>query len=394
MAKRWGILAALALSRGSMSLQFHAIPALGATLAADGMSYAAIGALTGVYLLPGAAAALGGGWLGQRFGDIRTALFGLAAMTLFGALGALAESYEAQMAARFLAGLGAVALNVMMNKMAADWFQSTGELPTAMAILSSSWPTGLGLAALILPALAVGLDLQTALLAPAAVCAAAFALMAALWRAPEGAPPPATGRRGLLTGRELGMALVAGAIWGLYNVGFVAPVAWGPDALSAAGVAPVAAAAAVSLVGWTAIFSIIGGGWLSARAARAGWRDAVPLTCFALSAAALAAFALLGAAAAHPAFQIGVGLVMGPAAGMILTLPVEVARAEVRALSVGVFLATYYLTMSIGQPLLGALRDALADPGAPLIASGGCFAACIALWLGLQAWRAAAPAAS
>ncbi len=393
MGRKWWVLAALALSRGSMSVQFHAIPALGAALAAEGMSFAAVGALTGAYLLPGAAAALGGGWLGQRFGDLRTALTGLAAMTVFGLLGAVAEGFEAQLAARFAAGLGAVGLNVMMNKMAADWFQSTGELPTAMAILSASWPTGLALAALVLPAVAAGAGLSAALMAPAGVCAAAFLAMALAWRAPEGAATPAAGRRGWLTRRELGMALLAGAIWGLYNVGFIAPVAWGPDALTAAGMAPVAAAATVSLVGWTAIVSIVGGGWLSARAARVGLADAVPLACFALSGLGLLVFALAGAAAGGPAFQIGLGLVIGPAAGMILTLPVEVARAEVRALAVGVFLAVYYVTMSAAQPLLGALRDRTGEAGAPLLASAGALFACILLSLALRlSRRAAAPA--
>ena len=50
-----------------MGLQFQSIPALASDLTADlGLSFALVGMLIGLYLLPGAVIAFPGGWLGQR----------------------------------------------------------------------------------------------------------------------------------------------------------------------------------------------------------------------------------------------------------------------------------------------------------------------------------------
>ena len=121
MQIRWLILLSLTLARTAMAFQFQLVPALSAIYIGEfGLSYAAFGALAGVYLLPGVVAALFSGWLGTRIGDIRTALTGLALMVAGGLAGALLTGFEAQMAARVVAGAGAVGLNVMLTKMAGD----------------------------------------------------------------------------------------------------------------------------------------------------------------------------------------------------------------------------------------------------------------------------------
>lgn len=393
MSDAWKILAALTLARLCMGFQFQAIPALAASLGSAGdLSFAALGTLTGAYLLPGVAAALGGGWLGQRLGDIRTALWGLALMTAGGLGGWLAESYPVALSWRLLAGVGAVGLNVMLTKMAGDWFQDRDDLPTAMGVLTSSWPAGIAVAMLVLPPLATSAGLGAALLVPPILCAASLAMLAGVWRAPpqHGA---ATGRQtgGWLSRGELVLVVTAGSIWGLYNVTLIAMIAWTPGLLAARGIDPVTAAASVSLIGWAAIFSVAAGGWL---AARARWRDLPALACFVLSAVALLALPGIGALAAAPWAMLGLGLLIGPPAAVIMTLPVEAARPRLRALAMGVYLAVYYGMMGVAPALMGALRDATGSAAAPLYAAAALLGVCLALWAAFRGLQRRAEAAT
>ncbi|QFT94137.1 Major Facilitator Superfamily protein [Roseovarius sp. THAF9] len=254
--RRWTILAALTLARVAMALQFQSIAALAPQIS-DQMSlgFAAIGTLVGIYLLPGVVAALFGGWAGQVIGDIRTALAGLTLMAAGGFAGAMLAGFEAQLAARLVAGVGAVALNVMLTKMAGDWFQGRSDLPVAMGILVSSWPAGLALAMLILPYLGLSLPLETLLMVPAVVSVGAGVLLALVWRSPFGAS--ATGAASVQKDRVMRTEWIliglAGVIWGLYNVAFIAVITWSADKLSDTGATVVAAAAGASVIGWAAV---------------------------------------------------------------------------------------------------------------------------------------------
>lgn len=377
--QHWIILLALTLARISMGVQFQSIAALTPQMTtATGLGLAALGALMGAYLLPGAVAALFGGWAGQKIGDIRTAQAGLVLMVIGGVAGAVLPGFEVQMAARLVAGLGAVALNVMLTKMAGDWFQGRPDLPLAMGVLASSWPAGLALAMLVLPLLTQIFSLQMLLLLPAGLCGLSFILLSTVWRAPV--------RQGLaggtgaarMTRHELGLVVIAGLIWGFYNVAFIAVISWSADRLIALGAGTVDAAAAASLVGWGAILSVVAGGWL-ARGLR--WPGTVALGCFVTSAAMLVLFALGGGVpVGHPAFMVALGLCLGPAAAMIMTLPVGAARAEVRALAMGLYMAIYYALMGAAPPLLGWLRETAQSAAAPLLAAAGLMGLCVVLW--------------
>ncbi|NIR84984.1 MAG: MFS transporter, partial [Gammaproteobacteria bacterium] len=146
MHRRWVVLIALTLARTTMGLQFQSVAAVGPILVETlDLSYAALGTLIGFYLLPGMAVALPGGWLGQRFGDKRIVLLGLALMTAGGALLAASESYAPMIAGRIVSGAGAVLLNVLVTKMVTDWFAGR-EIVSAMGVLLSSWPLGIALA--------------------------------------------------------------------------------------------------------------------------------------------------------------------------------------------------------------------------------------------------------
>src|SRR5207244_11865216 len=102
-----------------------------------------LGALIGLYLLPGAAFALPGGLLAQRYGAKNVVLAGLLAMAIGGALTA-ADSFPLVTGGRLLSGMGAVAINVVMTRMVTDWFAGR-EIITAMSIFVASWPLGLAL---------------------------------------------------------------------------------------------------------------------------------------------------------------------------------------------------------------------------------------------------------
>ncbi len=378
--QRWTILAALTLARMAMGVQFQSVPALGGQISAEtGIGFAALGLLIGIYLLPGAVTALFGGWAGQRIGDFQTALGGLALMVLGGVAGAVASGYELQMAARFVAGTGAVALNVMQTKMAGDWFQGRADLPVAMGILVSSWPAGLALAMLGLPPLVAHMPLSVLLMLPAGFSLAVMCLLALVWRSPwQGGQSTAGGsQKARMTVHESLLIFLAGIIWGLYNVAFISAIGWVPGVLVADGASEVAAAALVSLIGWVAILSVGGGGWIARALARP---DAAALGCFAASGLVLVLVSLGGGWAASPVVMIALGLAIGPAAAMVMTLPVEATRAEVRSLGMGVYMAIYYALMGIAPVLMGALRDLTGSAGAPLFAAVGLFVVCILLW--------------
>jgi cyanate permease len=383
MSTAWKILLALTFARMTMGFQFQAIPALALPLTGDGgMSFAALGTLTGAYLLPGVLVALAGGWLGQRMGDARVAFTGLGLMTIGGFAGWWVQSFEAALISRLAAGVGAVGLNVMVTKMAADWFESRDDLPTGMGVLVSSWPAGIALAALCLPALEAAAGLGAALLAPAVLCAVGWAVLVLVWRDPQRAAKAAgSAVGGRLTGREWTLVGLAGMIWAIYNVALVGTIAWTPVLLEDRGLGAVSAAAATSFIGWAAIFSVAGGGWLSARVSS---RDVPSLACFALSAAAVASLPHLGVAAGSVWVMIAIGVAIGPAAAMIMTLPVEAARPQVRAVAMGIYFAIYYGLMGIGPAMFGGLRDATGDPKAPLYTAAVLLILCVPAWLAFR----------
>jgi len=232
MPGRRVILAALTLARTAMGLQFQAVPAVAPLLVGElGLSYAALGTVIGLYLLPGAAFALPGGWLGQRFGDKRMALAGLGMMAAGGAALAAVEDPAATMAARAVSGVGAVLLNVMVTKMVGDWFAARNTV-AAMGILIVSWPLGIALAMVLLPGLGAAAGWPAAQLAAAGAAAACLVLLAAVYRAPADAAAAARqAGRARLSRREATLATLAGLVWAFYNMAFITVVAFGPDVL-------------------------------------------------------------------------------------------------------------------------------------------------------------------
>jgi len=363
--ERWIILAVLTLARTAMGFQFQSVAAVSPLLVDQfQLSYAALGTLVGLYLLPGVAVALPGGMLGQRFGDRRIVCFGLAAMAFGGVLMGAADNSTTLMLGRVLSGAGAVVLNVLLTKMVTDWFQGR-ELVTALGILITSWPFGIAIALVLLPGLANALAWPAAMYVPAAISAAVLVLVAACYRPPVSGPKdqPA-GLQFDLTRRELGLTMLAGLIWTFYNVSFIVVLSFGPEFLVASGHSAPAASALVSIVSWVIIPALPLGGWLAGRVGRPDGTVAASLL---LATVAIWCIPVLGPSAAL--FAV-IGLALAPPGGLLMALPGEAARPERRALAMGLYFTCYYAGMGVLPAFAGYARDLTGSAAAPLWFAG------------------------
>jgi MFS family permease len=360
VAQRWLILAVLTFARTAMGFQFQSVAAVSPSLLAHfALSFAALGTLIGLYLLPGIAVALPGGMLAQRYGDKRTACLGLAAMTLGGLLMGLANDAWLLTGGRILSGSGAVILNVLVTKMVTDWFAGA-QIATAFGILVISWPLGIALALVLLPVVAEMAGWPAAMIAPAAVSALAFVLVALVYRGPESGVPPVARFAFDLTRREFALAILAGLVWTFYNVGFIIMPSFGPAYMIASGHSPVAASALVSTITWVIIPAIPLTAWLAERLGRA---DLAMHSSFLLTAAFIVFVAGFGPSLL--AFAL-IGFLFAPPGGLIMTLPGEAAPPTRRAIAMGLYFTCYYAGMGTLPALAGYARDVTAAAAAPL----------------------------
>src|SRR5439155_478203 len=135
LGSRWFALVLILLARVSMAVQFQSIAPVGPLLVADlTLSYAELGLLIGLYLLPGAALALPGGLLGQRFGNRPVVLSALGLMVGGGLVTAASHSLWMAGAGRLVSGAGWVLLTLVVAKMTGGWFAGR-EISTAMGIM-------------------------------------------------------------------------------------------------------------------------------------------------------------------------------------------------------------------------------------------------------------------
>ena len=271
MANRWVALTIVFVTRLSMGYQFQSVASVGPLLVPElGLTWTQLGSLIGLYMLPGAFFALPGGMLGQRVGERRTVVGSLALMVVGGLVTAASHGFAVAAAGRLVSGVGAVLMNILLAKMVADWFAGR-EMSTAMAVMLTSWPVGLGLAAATLGGLATASSWRMAIAATALAAALGLVLIAFAYRdpppAPDGGHPPSA-RRARLPSREVGLAVSAGFAWGCFNASLVAVIAFGPGMLMARGLSLGDAGFVVSLAIWVTILSVPLGGLLTDRLGR------------------------------------------------------------------------------------------------------------------------------
>jgi predicted MFS family arabinose efflux permease len=199
----------------------------------------------------------------------------------------------------------------------------------------------------VLPVIGTAYGAGAVFLAAAALTAAAIVLIAFYQ------PPPTTAAATAAPARLDPLALlaviIAGAIWGLYNVGFAMIFSFGPSLLAERGWSIAAAGSAISLVLWLSVISVPSGGFIADRIGR-------PLT---LAVAASLAVALLLAwlprSDAVIAILVLIGLICGLPAGPTMSLPARVLAPETRAIGMGVFYTVFYATMMLGPAVAGRL---------------------------------------
>lgn len=350
MAERWRVLALLFVVRTTMAFQFQSVGALGPLVRqAFGVGLPDLGLLIGLYLSPGLVLAVPAAGIGRRFGEKRCVLAGMALMIVGGLVMAEAPGWGAQIAGRLLAGLGGVALNVLMAKMVTDWFAGR-EIATAMGIYVNSWPFGIAVALLVLPVVAGTVGLRGAYLLAAGATAAGLLLMTRYRATADAQQAGQAG--GAPSGRVLVAIVVAGLIWGLFNGAVSMVFSFGNAVLTERGWSLAAAGGATSLSLWCGVLSVPLGGLLADRLGRHGM----------VLVGGCIGFALMLAIAARtdavlPAFAV-LGLVWGLPAGPIMGLPARVLSAQTRAVGMGIFWTLFYLVVVTAPWIAGQLSAA------------------------------------
>jgi MFS family permease len=384
LRNRWGILAVLFAVRLTMGFQFQSVAAVAPLLVSDfGVSLADIGVLIGLYFTPGVALALPGGAIGQKFGDKTTVFAALLLMLVGGLAMALSASWSVQIAGRLVAGAGGVMLNVQMTKMVTDWFAGR-EIATAMAIFVNSWPAGVAISLLTLPAIGTAYGVSAVYLAVAALIGCGMVLLGTLYRAPENPVLAPTARAGL--DRNAVIAVIAAAlIWGLYNIGFAMIFSFGPSMLVEHGWSITSAGSAISIVLWLTVFSVASGGFLADRIGRPGLIIAAGCIVFAML------MILLARSDAVIAVTIALGLVCGLPAGSIMSLPARVLQPATRAIGMGLFFTVYYAAMMLGPAIAGACAKSAGSAAAALDFGAAMILACPVILWGFNRIQAAAP---
>jgi predicted MFS family arabinose efflux permease len=381
-SNRWFMLAVLFLARAAMGFQFQTVGSIAPMLVESlGVDYARLGTLIGLYLLPGIFIALPGGMLGDRFGAKPVAVVGLGLMAAGGLLMAVSPSFLLLTVGRLVGGTGAVLMNVVLTKMVSDWFADR-EIRTAMAILVASWPLGIALGLVICAPLAQALGWQAVMLAGVVMCLLKLALVAICYRDPPGTPAHASGALALdLSAREWRLVLLAGFVWGVYNVGYIVLISFLPGLLTAQGYTLNVANSTVSLLGWALIGMVPAGGYLADRSGRS---DLVMMAGFILTALATV---LLTVPSLTLAAFIVILIAGGLPAGAIMALPAGALRPQNRAAGMGIYFTCYYALMSALPALAGLSRDMTGSEASPLL-----FAAAMLVLgvVGVAAFRLAA----
>jgi predicted MFS family arabinose efflux permease len=366
------MLAVLFVARTAMGFQFQTVASTGPFLLdALAIDFTTLGALIGLYMLPGIVIALPGGVLGQRFGAKRMVLAGLAMMAIGGATMGVSSSFTAAAAGRLLSGTGAVLFNVLVTKMIADWFAGR-EITTAMATLVSSWPLGLALGLLCFAPLAAAYSWQAVMHLGAASALIALLLVALAYRdPPETAPTSVTKLTLDLTRREWVLVLIASVLWGLFNVAYIVLVSFTPELFTALGWSLSEANWIVSLLGWSLIASIPFSGLIVERIGRP---NLAMTGSFLIGAGALAILPFVSAPLVP--FVI-VGLVVGIPPGPLMALATQALRPQSRAIGMGVFFSCYYVVMALLPSVAGLVRDLSGTPAAPTLFAAAMVLLCV-----------------
>lgn len=386
MRNRWGILAVLFTVRLSMSFQFQSVAAIAPLMQSEFHATAVdIGLLIGLYFTPGIALALPGGAIGQKFGDKATVLAALLLMFAGSLTMIFSGAWSGQIAGRLIGGAGGAMLTVQATKMVADWFAGK-EIATAMAVYVVSWPAGIALSLLTLPAIGTAYGLRAVQYGVLIVIVLCAVLFIPGYRSPDNPIVVSTAPASTRPDRRATAAVImAGLIWGVFNVGFATIFSFGPLMLAGRGWSISAAGSIISIVLWISVFAVPGGGVLADRSRR-------PQTVLVAAAigGALLMLVFPRIEAVLPA-AIALGLVAALPAGPIMSLPARVLAPATRSIGMGIFYTMYYGAMMLGPVAGGAVAKWAGNAGAAFDFGAAMMLVCpLLLW----GFNAIAPAAA
>ena len=289
---RWRMLAVLFLARTALGFQFQTIASAAPFLREDlRIGFAEIGTLIGLYMLPGIALSLPGGFLVRRFGDKTLCCAGLGLMALGGMVTGMSDTYGTALVGRFISGTGSVFLSISITKMVTDWFAGR-EIVTAMSVLLTSWPLGIAAGLLLYAPLAEAQGWSWVMFVAAGACLVGLILVAALYRSPESATltDAPTLSFALPPRDETLPILVAGLIWGVFNLALIVFFSFVPLLLAERSFSLAEGAFITSVVLWLMIGSMpVGGHWVQ----RTGKLDSAVVIFATLTGLVMAALPLM-----------------------------------------------------------------------------------------------------
>lgn len=357
---RWAVLALLFVCRASLGVQFQTVGAISDQLASQlGLNFAQIGTLIGLFMLPGMALALPGGYAARFASDRALVAFGLLALGIGGGLAAIAPGFALLAAGRLVCGAGFVLCTIYFTKMVADWFADR-ELATAMGVLVMSWPFGIAIGQIGHEWLAAATSWRAPFVVAAGYSVAAAALIALFYRSPAPAQraggPAAIG----LPRRELALTLLAALAWATFNAAYIIYLSFAPRVLIAYGYGSAQAAAVISIASWVMIVS---GALCGQIADRTGKPDWVLYACLAV---AVGCLLLLPYGSLAVALSLVFGLVGLAPAGVIMALTGQALPPSRRAFGMGVFFTIYFMLVAPAPAIAGWLYDQSANPFWPI----------------------------
>jgi MFS family permease len=372
-ARAWYILAALALARVGFGYQFQTVPTLGPDLVRlFHLDYTTLGTLIGAFMLLGSFAAIPLGMLGRRFGDRLVLGAGLGLMVVGPLVSAVAGGPVEIGVGRSIAGVGAVAMIVLQNKVIADWFHGR-HFMLAISISVASYPIGVGLAQLILPSLVHAYGLQAAFISNAVALAVPAGLFLASFRpAPHAAPVPRS--FSFPSGRECLLLVIAGLIWTAYTAGYTGYTSYVPSLMAVRGQSLVLTGLVLTIATWGNVPATMVGAGLAARFG--GFR------IFLLGTLALVVGISGTALLDWPvSLAILIGIVGSFHPGVIMAVGTLSARPGNRAVGMGLFYTTYYVGGTVVPALCGWAADLYGGPEGALLAAAAVSALAIPMYL-------------
>ena len=368
----WLILAAVALARIGFGYQYQTVATLGPELMPRfHLDYAGLGTLIGAFMLLGGFLALPLGFLARRLGDRLVLGWGMAAMVAGPVFSAMANGPTGIGLGRSAAGVGAVAMIVLQNKIIADWF--TGRrFMMAVSVSVAAYPIGVGLAQLVLPPLVLVYGWHAGFLSDALPMAVALVLFLASFR-PAPHAPPRLNTFSLPSGRECLLLVIAGLIWTAYTAGYSGYTGYIPSVMAVRGEGLVLTGLVLTIATWGNVPATLMGAGLAARfgAFRIFLIGTLALV-IGMTGAALLDWPIICA--------VVIGVIGSFHPGVIMAVGTLSARPENRAVGMGLFYSMYYAGGAVVPALCGWAADLTGGPEGALLAAAAVSALAIPMY--------------